>query len=271
MKTARLVVLGIALLAGGAAAMLVNRTPRTENRVTVAGPSIELTKVLVAAGDIGVGSALTANDMRWQDWPKSAVNPGFLTNESAPTGIEDWTGAVARSGFVAGEPLKPAKLIKGNGSGFLSAILPAGMRAVATKIAVETAAGGFILPNDRVDVVLTRRDTETSRQTGADAWAAETILRNIRVLAIDQTIEDQNGQKVLTGSTATLELTQRQGEILALAREMGTISLTLRSLADSTPTALAGEETPMPDKSQNAETGGLSIVRFGVTTSVVNR
>jgi pilus assembly protein CpaB len=271
MKTARIVVLGVALVAGGAAALLVNRAPRPEPvRQSVAGTSVELTKVLVAAGDIAIGGAVTANDLRWQDWPKGAAST-FITMDAAPTAIDDWSGSVARSSFVAGEPIKPQKLIKGTTSGFLSAILPAGMRAVATKIAVDTAAGGFILPNDRVDVLLSRSDTETARQTGAEAWSAETILRNVRILAIDQTIEDQNGQKVIAGSTATLELNPRQSEVLALAKEMGTISLTLRSLADSAPSNLAGASAEGGEDMNNNTPSGLAVVRYGVTTTVVNR
>ena len=167
--------------------------------------------------------------MRWQEWPVAASSPLYINEKDAPNGIADWTGAVARAPFVAGEPIRPAKLIKGNGSGFLSAILPAGMRAVATKIAVDTAAGGFILPNDRVDVILTRRDAEMAKPTGVESWTSETILKNVRILAIDQSIEDKDGQKVITGSTATLELAPQQTEVLALAKEMGSLSLTLRS------------------------------------------
>jgi pilus assembly protein CpaB len=263
MKTAHIVVLGIALAASGAAVYLVQgmTAPAPQQ---VAAPAVDTTKVLVASADINVGAALGPQDMKWQDWPTTAVSNLYILESDAPNAVQEWSGAVARAPFVVGEPIRPAKLIKGNGSGFLSAILPAGMRAVATKITVDTAAGGFILPNDRVDVVLTRRDAELAKQTGAEAWTTETILKNVRVLAIDQTVEDKDGQKVITGSTATLELAPQQTEVLALGKEMGSISLSLRSLADSSPTAPVVEEADDGSK-------GLSIVRYGVVSTVVNR
>jgi|tagenome__1003787_1003787.scaffolds.fasta_scaffold20742954_2 pilus assembly protein CpaB len=264
MKTAHVVVLGIALAASGMAVYLVRNmtAPAPEQ---VAAPSVDMVKVLVAATDINVGTALGPQDIKWQDWPASAASNLYIIERDSPNGIQDWTGAVARAPFAVGEPVRAQKLIKGNGSGFLSAILPAGMRAVATKIAVDTAAGGFILPNDRVDVILTRRDAEVAKQTGVEAWTSETILKNVRVLAIDQTVEDKDGQKVITGSTATIELAPQQTEVLALGKEMGAISLSLRSLADSAPNAVA--ET----SDANAGMKGLSIVRYGVVSTIVNR
>jgi len=262
MKTARIVVLGVAVLAAGGVAYMATESPQPAPQA--AAPSnADTVKVLVAASDINVGTGLTAANLRWQEWPVSAVSDVYITEKSAPKAMQDWVGAVTRAPFVAGEPLRPQKLIKGNGSGFLSAILPAGMRAVSTRIGVDTAAGGFILPNDRVDILLTRRDT-ASGQKGGDAWTSETLLKNVRVLAIDQTIEDQNGQKVITGSTATLELAPQQSEVLALAKELGTLSLALRSLADSNP--MAAE----PDPGANV-TKGLAVVRYGVVTNVVDR
>jgi pilus assembly protein CpaB len=264
MKTAHFVILGIALAASGGAAYVANSmmAPAPQQ---AAQPKSDTVKVLVASNDINVGTALGAQDMRWQEWPVAAASDLYLTEKDAPNAMTDWSGAVARAPFVAGEPIRPAKLIKGNGSGFLSAILPAGMRAVATKIAVDTAAGGFILPNDRVDVILTRRDGEAAKQSGVETWTSETILKNVRILAIDQTVEDKDGQKVITGSTATLELAPRQTEVLALAKEMGSLSLTLRSLADSNPNAVADETT------DTGGTRGLAIIRYGVATSVSSR
>jgi pilus assembly protein CpaB len=267
MKTARLVALvGVVAAAGGLAYYvtgLVGQEPQI-----IAAPSGETVKVLVASGDITVGTAVSAGNLRWQDWPVAATSPLYISERDTPNAMQEWSGAIARASFVEGEPLRAQKLIKGNGSGFLSAILPAGMRAVATKIAVDTAAGGFILPNDRVDVILTRRDADATRQNGgAEAWTTSTILKNIRVLAIDQIIEDQNGQKVITGSTATLELAPRQTETLALSKEIGTLSLTLRSLADSNPNARDPVTADDSDRTQKA----LAVVRYGVSTTVTNR
>ena len=131
-----------------------------------------------------------------------------------------------------GEPIREAKLVNAKGSGFMAAILPSGMRAVSTQISPETGAGGFILPNDRVDVILTPRGNRDADKGGV---SSETILRNIRVLAIDQTVEEKNGQKVVVGKTATLELLPSQAETLALSQQIGTLSLALRSIADGSP------------------------------------
>src|SRR5690606_3672035 len=151
----------------------------------------------------------------------------YITRKAAPDAITDYTGAITRATFTAGEPIRDAKIIKADGgSGFMAAILPSGMRAVSTEISPETGAGGFILPNDRVDVILSRRNRDGDARTSG-VPASETILTNVRVLAIDQTVEEKNGQRVVVGKTATIELTPRQAEVLAQARQAGTLSLAL--------------------------------------------
>ena len=135
------------------------------------------------------------------------------------------------------------------------------MRAISTEISPETGAGGFILPNDHVDVILTRRDSEAEKTAGVEVHISETILTNIRVLAIDQTVEEKNGQRVVVGKTATLELTPRQAETLALSRQMGTLSLALRSLVDS-----SGKDAE-PATDDNGAAAAINMVRFGVTTT----
>jgi pilus assembly protein CpaB len=141
----------------------------------------------------------------------------------------------------------------------MAALLPSGMRAVSTEISPETGAGGFILPNDRVDVLLTRRDREAEKATGVEAHVSEAILIDVRVLAIDQTVEEKNGQRVVVGKTATLELSPRQAETLAVSRQRGTLSLALRSLIDANAPSAA-----LPDDGKPRR---LNMVRFGVTTS----
>jgi pilus assembly protein CpaB len=127
------------------------------------------------------------------------------------------------------------------------------MRAVATQITPESGVGGFILPNDRVDVIMTPR----SRDDSGGQRTSETILRNIRVLAIDQTVEEKNGQKVVVGKTATLELTPGQAETLALSHQIGLLSLALRSIADGT----------LEEKVDDAARQNVNVVRFGVSTT----
>ncbi|HEY7459317.1 MAG TPA: Flp pilus assembly protein CpaB [Xanthobacteraceae bacterium] len=251
MRAARLAVLGIALLAGGLAFML-SRAPAPAPTVKVVQPPSETVDILVAKTDIGVGRAVTVETLAWQPWPIKAAGPLFIKRSARPNAIEELKGSVARSPFVVGEPIREQKLVKADGSGFMSAILPAGMRAISTEISAETGAGGFILPNDYVDVLLTRTQNEQ--------FVSETVLRNVRVLAIDQTIEEKDGQKVVVGKTATLELSPRQAETLALSRRRGSLSLALRSLADARPAKDGASEEG------GERTGNVNFVRYGVTT-----
>ena len=145
--------------------------------------------------------------MQWQEWPASAATGNFIRKTDRPNAIETLSGSIARAPFVDGEPIREAKLVNAKGSGFMAAILPTGMRAISTQISPETGAGGFILPNDHVDVILTRRDRDAEKAAGGDTHSSETILTNVRVLAIDQNVEEKDGQKVVVGKTATLELT----------------------------------------------------------------
>jgi len=258
MKAARIVVLGVAVAAGGLAALMAGRQsdvlPPTPEPVA----QLDTTEVLVARTDIGLGQSVSISDLQWQTWPVAAAGSYFIRKTDKPNAIEEFSGSIARAPMVAGEPIREAKLIKANGSGFMAAILPSGMRAVSTEISPETGAGGFILPNDRVDVILSRRDRDAEKAVGHDTFVSETILNNIRVLAIDQAIEEKNGQKVVVGKTATLELAPRQAETLALARQLGTLSLALRSIAD-------GGKPVSEEKAQPRGTG-INTVRFGVTT-----
>jgi pilus assembly protein CpaB len=158
-----------------------------------------------------------------------------------------------------GEPIREQKLVKANGSGFMAAILPAGMRAVSTEISPETGAGGFILPNDRVDVILSKREKNPDRSGSADVVHSETILANVRVLAIDQAPKEKDGQNNVVGKTVTLELKPEQSEALARARQSGTLSLALRSIAD-----LNAVATQADDQSSR-RSDSVNVVRYGVS------
>jgi pilus assembly protein CpaB len=217
----------------------------------------------VAKADVPMGDRLSSGNIEWQAWPASTATGNFIRKPDRPGAIESMAGQIARAPFVSGEPIRDAKLVDAKGSGFMAAILPSGKRAVSTLITAETGAGGFILPNDHVDVVLSHREKDTDKKSGgAEVSVSEIILRNIRVLAIDQTVEEKNGQKVVVGKTATLELSPAEVETLtqaqAQAQQGGTISLALRSITDAAKTEAAPEK---------ARTGtGVNIVRFGVGT-----
>lgn len=265
MKAARLVVLTIALAAGGVAALLAGRSeppPKPKVAQPATMPSVD---VLVAKTDIPMGKALDGSDLTWQAWPTSANSGNFIRKTEHPTAMTSLAGAVARAPFVAGEPIREAKLVKVKGSGFLAAILPSGMRAVSIGVSPESAASGFILPNDHVDVILTKRDRDLEKATGVEAHSSQTILSDIRVLAIDQQLGEKNGQQVVVGKTATLELSPGQAELITMARQTGTLSLSLRSITD------AGKGKTDDTDSDRSKGNTVNVVRFGVGTITTPR
>src|SRR3954454_5269792 len=230
MNIARVVVLIIALSAGGVAAYLARGTEEKSRTVPEPVAQLPTVEILVAKSDIGLGQPVKPEDLQWQTWPASAGN-NLVNRASRAEAIKEIAGSIARAPFIAGEPIREQKLVRANGSGFMAAILPTGMRAISTEISPETGAGGFILPNDRVDVILSKRE-KNPEKNGPDLVHAEIILSNIRVLAIDQAPKEKDGQNAVVGKTATLELKSEQAEILARARLGGTLSLALRSIAD---------------------------------------
>ena len=258
MSPARIIILAVALAAGLGAALLVQRPSEAPPAVAKveAAPTVP---VLVAASDIPLGNTVSAGDLRWIDWPLAGVPSGIVRKDEAPDAEKEIIGQVARYAILAAEPIRREKLIKTDGTGFLSAVLPSGMRAVAisTDSRGANTAGGFILPNDRVDVISTVR-TEASNG-GADSYASDTLLRNIRVLAIGQNIQERNGEKVVIGETATLEIAAAQVPVLVQGQKAGALSLALRSLKDS-------GEVSAPE---NTVENGMTLVRYGVTTKNV--
>src|SRR5215469_82408 len=260
MKAARLVVLGVAVAAGGIAAFLAASNKEAAPPPPPPQVQLETVDVLVAKSDLTRGQVIQASDIGWQTWPAAAANSSFIKKSEQPDAPAKFVGAVVRVGMVAGDPIRGPYVVMTKGSGFLAAVLPAGMRAAAIDISPETSAGGFVLPDDRVDVVLTRRDKSAEKQSGVEKFVSDTILRNIRVLAIDQTIEDKNGVKSVLGKTATLEVTEPQAEMLNLSHQLGTISLTLRSIRDTDASAEGVGDTSKDDR------GAISTVRFGVST-----
>src|SRR5438552_9403965 len=229
MNTPRIVVLTIAVGAGGIAAYLASGSDNKPPTAPVA--QLQTVDVLVAKSDISLGHSVTPEDLQWQTWPATTASNSFIRRNERPDATTQIAGSIARAPFIAGEPIREPKLVKANGSGFMAAILPTGMRAISTEISPETGAGGFILPNDRVDVILSKREKNPDK-SGADIVNSEILLSNIRVLAIDQAPKEKEGQNVVVGKTVTLELKPEQAETLARARQSGTLQLALRSIAD---------------------------------------
>lgn len=252
MNRARIVVLSIALGAGGLAAYLASGSGEAPAPAPVAQfPTVD---ILVAKSDIGLGQSVKPDDLQWQAWPQ-ATSGNFISRASKADAVKEFTGSIARSPFIAGEPIREQKLVKSDGSGFMAAILPAGFRAISTEISPETGAGGFILPNDRVDVILSKREKNPDSK-GPDITTSEIIMTNVRVLAIDQAPKEKEGTSSMVGKTATLELKPEQAEVLARARQSGVLTLALRSIVDANAVEKIEE--------QIGRNEGLNVIRYGV-------
>jgi pilus assembly protein CpaB len=262
MYTARIVVLIIALGAGGIAAYLASGS---DNKPAPAIPVAQLATVdvLVAKSDIGLGQSVKPEDLQWQTWPTATASSTLIRRTDRPNATTEIIGQIARAPFVSGEPIREQKLVKADGSGFMAAILPTGMRAVSTEITPETGAGGFILPNDRIDVILSKHEKNPDRQ-GTETVQSETVLSNIRVLAIDQAPKEKDGQNSVVGRTVTLELKPEQAETLARVRQSGTLSLALRSIADVNLVENTDDRGPRRSDSVN-------VVRYGVPSATTTQ
>lgn len=266
MPASRLIILSVAVAAaGGAGYVAKNMVAAPPPQVTVEGPkapAVALQDVLVLSGDVPMGSQLD-NNIAWQSWPADGINANFITRAAEPEALEKLKGSVARMTMYTGEPLRRSKLI-GEGQSFMSSILPSGMRAVATAISADTSAGGFILPNDFVDVIMTRK---ADAGNGGTSFNTETILKNIRVLAIDQTIqEDEEGKKTRVGQTATLELTPRQAEIITVAQQMADrLTLALRAISDTQEKNLDEADYLV---SGNGRRGTVRLIKSGEVSEV---
>lgn len=236
-----------------------------------AEPARPMAKILVAAKDLTPGQRLASGDLKWIDWPQDQLNPLFITDGSVPVPAvepvateeddkpegavakvardasekavelvgpaaeEDFFGSVVREPILAGEPIVMRKIVRAGDSGYLAAALEPGMRAMAIRVTVETAAGGFILPGDRVDVLLTREMSQTSTTEAAPTtrFTSATVMQNVKVLAIDQSTRAGDEEQAVVGATATLEMRPSDAEALALAKSEGELSLVLRSYADA--------------------------------------
>ncbi|WP_309628587.1 Flp pilus assembly protein CpaB [Brevundimonas sp.] len=258
-----------------------------------AEPARPMAKVLVAARDLAPGQRLTDTDLEWKDWPADEVNPAFITDGSVPVpqaepaeGEEaaaspaeedkpegtvarvtraaealtgggaksEYFGSVVREPILAGEPIVGRKIVRAGDSGYMAAYLEPGMRAMAIAVSTETAAGGFILPGDRVDVIVTvELEGSSDDEPNRAKFASRLVLQNVKVLAIDQSTRAEDDQQAVVGATATLEIAPTDTETLALAKAAGTLSLTLRSYADTAgPSGRVGSPARTPVASRPA-------------------
>jgi pilus assembly protein CpaB len=260
MNITRIAILGVAAIAAGGAALMVRGmlgggTPASQASVT---PASVTTDVLVASKEVEPGHILDAASVRWEGWPKSSVSKAFITKETQPDIAKAVTGIVVRSPLVPGQPITDANVVHAGAAGFLAATIAPGMRAIGVSVTAQTSAGGFILPNDRVDVVLTHELPTTG---GAKQYQTLTILNDIRVLAVDQTAHQEKDKDSVVGKTATLELTPGQAELLAHAEQIGVLSLSLRALGD---TEIDGATQRRPARVASANQSTVVVIRYGV-------
>jgi len=265
MNTPRLVVLGLAALAAGGAAFLARGMlgGGTQKAAAVPMPQIATEQVLVASAALIPGRAVTPDQVRWQNWPKKDVDPSFITAANNPNIADIVKGTVVRSPLVEGEPVTPVKIVHADQAGLMSATLTPGMRAVSIPVSIASLAGGFIQPNDHVDIVLTSQVAE-----GGKRYRATTILRDVRVLAIDQAYDNSKNEKPVSDvKTVTLELTPQQAERVTRAQASGTLSLSLRSMVEQIADGqgrVAAARARYNATIESAESGEVSVIRYGV-------
>lgn len=263
MNKAQIAVLAVAVAAGGAAFMMMNGSAPPPPVQIVAPPPVNLDQVLVAARDLPYGTEITDADTNWVDWPKNSIPVGALSKSEAPNAKEDVKTSYVRIPISGGEPVRKDRLIKGVTAGLMSTMLSPGKRAIAIDVTLNNTAGGFILPNDRVDVIRTYRDTEATKDLGHEVYGSEVVLSNVRVLAMGQTIEKKGAEPVVTGSTATLELDPRQAELVVLAQRTGQLVLSLRPITDAIVKDAAAEAPP-----DSGEDDTLTVVKHGVSANL---
>lgn len=267
MSATRFAVLGLAVGSAVLAAYLAKGLLVKDPVEVVEINRVSTTEVLVVAQDIKMGDRLSPSNVSWQSWPSDHVKASMITRKSRPAALQELEMARARSNLFEGEPINERKIINPNSAGFMAAILPKGMRAISVRISAESGAGGFILPNDRVDVILITKQDDGG---GKPRTSSEAVLTNVRVLAIDQTFQtNEKGEQVVVGKTATVELDPKQTEILAMVESSGQLTLALRSLADQGDSALGDDG---PRLAEHYITGGradeVAVFRYGIKSLV---
>jgi pilus assembly protein CpaB len=252
MGAVRIAILVVAAAAAIGLALVVRQMAGARRPVPVAAqnapaPTIQ---VLTASRDLPVGAHIAPADLAWRDFPVSAVNHGWITNGPPPTAavhigpsaaradtstsgaMQQVAGAYVHEPIFEGEPILDRQIVRAGAGGYMAVALQPGMRAVALPVTAESGVGGFVLPGDRVDVVLTRKVNPTGGGGEQPAAVAETVLRNLRVLGVDQASQPRSGANAMLAASVTLEVPAGDVETLLGAKGRGDVSLALRSYAD---------------------------------------
>lgn len=273
MSPMRIIVLIGSLIAAGAAAFLVQRiaTPTTvTNTVTqqqtitqVAEVEVSKVQVLVARRDMKPGDTIREEDLEWAPWPEESLVEGFLNEETSPEAIKETAGSIARTPIFDREPINSRKIVAKGEQGVMAALLQPGMRAISVEISTESASGGFILPNDRVDLILTHDVEVITEDRMTERPVAVSILSNVRVLAIDQVFRTgEEGGASYVGNVATLEVTPKEAEMISLSQSLGTLSLSLRPYAESSDALPRNPRTEMLEMDNPYDDGAKSVIIY---------
>jgi pilus assembly protein CpaB len=287
MSKMRVVVLGVAVGAAALAAVLAKGFLGQPQTAEVVEAKVSTVDVLVAARDMQMGERMSDGVLAWKAWPKDNVAPTMITKEAQPTAKEDLLRGRARMAIFEGETINARKVLSPEDPGFMSAILPKGLRAISVKISEASSAGGFILPNDRVDVILTRKLDNPPDPN--KLVVSEPVLTNVRVLAINQILEkgpkkSQDGEAtpanesdvaVAEGKTATLELDPAQSVLIAQVETAGELSLALRSIAENDGKKLEEQRPELAgrfvEQKNSRRANETLFVRYGVEKYTTNR
>ncbi|MGE0830097.1 MAG: Flp pilus assembly protein CpaB [Hyphomonadaceae bacterium] len=265
MSARQLIILAVAFIAA-IGALLVIRGMNSNSTPAPATAAVAGQQVLVAARDIPQGAALTGADLAWRVFPQESVGDQFVTEGARPQALTELQNAVTRRAFARGEPITQTSVVMPDGRGFMAAQLEPGMRAVAIQIDPASSAGGFIQPNDHVDVVLsTKVDVEVNHSTRQEVRSS-VILSDVRVLALDDRVDTQStgtAPERIQATTAVLEMSQADARRFAAAKKMGDISLALRGVeTEGAPGRSAAQDSAALDQGGSGGTGVL-IHAFG--------
>ncbi len=280
MSPMRIIILVLSAVAAIGAAFLVQRISRPDvvtqtvdrEKLVVDEVEVSQTEVLTANRDFLVGEIVKPEDLVWAPWPEGNVLDTFFTKGKSPEAIKEIAGSIVRTPIYKLEPIVATRLVKRGQQGLLASLLEPGMRAVAVEISTESASGGFILPNDYVDIILTHEEKANPNVGMPERTLATTIVKNVRVLAIDQavaTAEDAETSSTLIGSTATLELTPDEAELVSLSQRKGKLSLSLRPLALSGPKRPREPRLDLLDGKLDTPGEGIMIIRNGESTPAI--
>ena len=267
MRARTLILIVLALLLAGGTAWLASSYLNSQRQTIVreAEPLKMATpskSVLVAKADLKRGQILRPEDTTWQVWPEGALDKNYIVLGGPPVPPrtpESFAGNVSRNPITAGEPITDTKVIAPGGRGFLAAVLRPGMRAISVPVTITSGIAGFIFPGDQIDLMLTYTVPSAVLGAGFEHKAVQTVMRNVRVVAIDQRMESKPGEAV-PAHTATFEVTPKQSEVIALASKLGEMFLTLRSLVPASQEAAATEMA-------TSEGAGLNPINAPVAAS----